>query len=437
MENREQHTHNVTSAECKVIGIILKNPNQMIDLQRLLSEEMFSMEALKIIYRRMSSLFDETYMPDLDMIRNSLASAGLLESVGGEQYLNYLKNLPTEDDYRNVKGYIEIINKAFKSRHILQIGQYVKRLEENIDIVDTVIDDIRERVDYIDTKGFKSNADRISAFLPQAYRNFKEKVNNPGMVGKSTGYQSIDSISGGFRGGNLWVLGGRPSHGKTAFALNSMLKAARRGTKVLMFSLEMNEQQIIERFCALLSMVDHTKIMLGTTTKEEADRVTTAFTRLKELPIYISTVFSLDAGEITKTIKEQHNRNGVEIVWIDYVQLTTERDGDAVHTIGRISRACKLLAKELNIFIGLISQLNRSVEMRDNKRPVKADLRQSGNLEEDADLVAFIYRDEVYNKNDDTNKGKMEFIIDKHRNGAIGMLPLDFRKEIMGIEDGQ
>lgn len=435
-QSNEEQVIDVTSAEHKVIGIILNNPNYLYDLQRQLSFEMFSVESLKIIYKRMVSLFDEQFLPDLDMIRNSLNSAGLLDAVGGEAFLNYLKKLPTEVDYKNVEKYVDIINKAFKSREILKIGKYARRLEENIDVVDTVISDIRERVDYIDTKGFKSNADRISAFLPQTFLNYKEKVNSPGLIGKSTGYQNIDSITGGFRGGNLWVLGGRPSHGKTAFVLNSMLRAAEMGTKSIIFSLEMNEQQIVERLCSLISHVDHTKIMLGIVNKEEDERVEKAFEHLKTLPIWISTIYNLDSSEITKAIKEQNARNGIEVFWIDYVQLTADRDTEAVHALGRISRACKLLAKELNVFVGLVSQLNRNVEMREDKRPNKADLRQSGNLEEDADLVAFIYRDEVYNKNRDDNKGQMEFIIDKHRNGAIGMLPMLFTKETMRIEDG-
>lgn len=435
MDKKEQ-TQNVMSSENKVLGMIFCKPSLMYDLQRQLSEEMFSAEANKIIYERMSSLFDETYLPDISMITESLKSAGLLESVGGEAYLRYLKEGIHETDFSNIKEYLNIISKAFKSRQILKISKYVRRLEDNIDVVDDVLEDIKSKIDYIDTKGFKSNAEKISAFLTQSWKNYVEKVNNPGLIGTTTGYQSLDGITGGYRGGNLWVLGGRPSHGKTAFMLNSVLKVARKGKKSLVFSLEMNEQQIIERLASLISGVEHTKIMLGTTSKAESELVKEAYRELKNLPIFLSTIYDLDAGEITKTIKEKTLKEGIEVVWIDYVQLTTERDTEAVHTIGRISRACKLLAKELDIFIGLVSQLNRSVEMRENKRPRKSDLRQSGNLEEDADLVAFIYRDEVYNKDDESNKGVMEFIIDKHRNGPIGMIPMKFRKETMGINDG-
>jgi len=206
----------------------------------------------------------------------------------------------------------------------------------------------------------------------------------------------------------------------------------------LIYSLEMNEQQLVERFASLISGIDHTKIMLGNLSPAEVDLTMEAFQEMNTLPIMISTIFDLEAGEITREIKRVASMQKIEVVWIDYVQLTTERDGDAVHTIGRISRACKLLSKELDIFIGLVSQLNRNVEMRDDKRPRKADLRQSGNLEEDADLVAFIYRDEIYNKNEEANKGILEFIVDKHRNGPIGTLMMRFRKETMGIvADGE
>jgi len=433
----EQHAHNVNLAESKVLGIVLNKPSYMYEIQKNLSEEMFSVESHKLIYSRMSSLFDETYLPNFDIIKASLSSAGVLESVGGEDFLRYLKGLITEEeDYKNIKNYVNIVVKAFKSREVLKIGKYVRQLEENIDIVDVVVEDIKNKIDYIDTKGFKSDADRIAAFLPDAWRNYKERMENPGLIGVTSGYNTIDSFTGGLREGNLWIIGGRPSHGKTAFALNSTLRTAQDGTGVLFFSLEMNSQQIIDRLVSLISKVEHTKIMLGTTSAEEADLVQAAYKYLKKLPIYLSTIYSLDASEIVRTRKEQVRQHDIKTVWIDYVQLSAERDGDAVHTIGRISRACKLLSKELEIFIGLISQLNRNVEMRDDKRPVKADLRQSGNLEEDADLIAFIYRDEVYNKNDENNKGVLELIVDKHRNGPIGMIPMHFHKETMGIDDG-
>lgn len=436
--NYEQGKQNVTTAECKVLGMVLNSPQYMSEFHRKVNKEVFSIESHRVIWKSMENLFNESFDPDFDLVKTSLQSSNLLETAGGVDYLNYLRNIPSDVDYKNREEYVNIIHKAFKAREILKIGKYVQRLEENIDIVDHVADDIRKKIDFIETSGNRESAAKISSFLYAAWENIKEKVENPGLIGIPTGYGNIDSITGGFRGGNLWVIGGRPSHGKTAFILNSALKTARRGHGVLIYSLEMNEQQIVERFASLISGIDHIKIMLGNLSPEEVEVTKLAFKELSELPIMISTIYDLEAGEITREIKRLHALYNIEVVWIDYVQLTTEREGDAVHTIGRISRACKLLAKELDIFIGLVSQLNRNVEMRDDKRPRKADLRQSGNLEEDADLVAFIYRDEVYNKNEETNKGIMEFIVDKHRNGPIGTLMMKFRKEIMGItEDGE
>jgi len=429
---------NVTTAESKIIGIVLKNPQQMQDFYRQLTHDVFSAQSHKIIWKIMVNLFNESLEPDLDLVRTALQSANLLDTVGGITYLNHLKESPTETDFKNKEKYLSTINKAFKSREILKIGKYVQQLEENIDIVDTVADDIRSKMDFIDTRGNRESAAKISSYLYTAWENLKEKVQNPGIIGITTGFGNVDSITGGFRGGNLWVIGGRPSHGKTAWILNSTLKTARAGHGVLVYSLEMNEQQIVERFASMISGIDHTKIMLGNLSPAEVEAVKDAFQELGTLPILISTIYDLEAGEITREIKRLSTLHKIDVVWIDYVQLTAEREGEAVHTIGRISRACKLLAKELDIFVGLVSQLNRNVEMRDDKRPRKADLRQSGNLEEDADLVAFIYRDEVYNKNEETNKGLLEFIVDKHRNGPIGTLMMKFRKETMGITvDGE
>jgi len=436
--NKEERIQNVITAESKVIGMVLKYPKYMQDFNRKVAHDVFSTEAHKLIWKVMVNLFNESLDPDFDLVVASLQSSDLLATAGGADYIDYLRELPSETDFRNKDEYISIITKAFKSREILKIGKYVQQLENNIDIVDTVADDIRSRIDFIDTRGNRESAAKISSFLYSAWERIKEKVDNPGIVGIPTGFGNVDSITGGFRGGNLWVIGGRPSHGKTAWILNSALRTARKGHSVLIYSLEMNEQQLIERFASLISGIDHTKIMLGTMNPAEVNAVMEAFREMNTLPIIISAIYDLEAGEIVREIKRIHALNKVDVVWIDYVQLTAEREGDAVHTIGRISRACKLLAKELDIFIGLVSQLNRNVEMRDDKRPRKADLRQSGNLEEDADLVAFIYRDEIYNKNEDTNKGILEFIVDKHRNGPIGTLMMRFRKETMGIfADGE
>lgn len=432
---REEPRHDVTSSENKVLGVLLNEPSYMNDIERMLTDEMFSIEAHKIIYRKMTSLRDENLLPDFNLLKNYLESAGLLGAVGGEEYLNYLKDCPEEADYTNLKKYVSIINKAFKSREVLKIGKYVKKLEDNYDVVELVVQDIKDRIDYIDTKGTSGFVSRLSNLLQPAWENIKEKIENPGIIGLPTGYKSIESITGGYRKGNMWIIGGRPSHGKTAFVLNSMYRGAKKGVRTLLFSLEMNEQQIVERLVSIATGIDHIKIMLGNLSKGEADVVKRGFKELNELPIFISTDFELDAGSITKSIKEEVKENEIDTVWIDYVQLTTDRETEAVHTIGRISRTCKLLSKELNIFIGLVSQLNRKVEQRENKRPVKADLRQSGNLEEDADLIAFIYRDEIYNKDDESNEGMLEFIVDKHRNGPIGTLMMQFYENTMRIKD--
>ena len=436
MSEQEQRKRRVREIEGKVLGIILRKPKVLYDIRRKLSDEMFSMESHRIIFRKMAQLFDETSLPNFDMLRNFIDASGLLESAGGEEYLTYLHNLPDVDDEENLETYVELIARAFKSRRILKIAEHVRKLEGNYHVVNDIIFDIRNELEYIDSKGFKSNTAHISAFLPDAWRNTKERVENTGIVGMTTGYQNIDSITGGYRRGQYWIIGGRPSHGKTAFVLNSMIKTARTGVAVLLFSLEMNENQIVDRLASIISRIPHIRIMLGTMNEEEVELLQKTYTKIKELPIHISTTFSLDADEIVRTIKEQAILSKVEVAWIDYVQLTTERETDAVHTIGRISRKCKLLAKELNIFIGIVSQLNRGVEQRDNKRPVKSDLRQSGNLEEDADLIGFIYRDEIYNKDDDSNKGRMEFIVDKHRNGPVGVINLRFNENLMEIADG-
>ena len=214
---------NVTTAESKILGTILKNSQYMYDFHQKLTPDVFSIDSHKIIFKSMVSLFNESFEPDLALVKTSLESANLLEKIGGVEYLHHLKEVTTDIDFKNREKYISIINKAFKSREILKIGKYVQQLEENIEIVDTVADDIRSKMDYIDTRGNRESASKISSFLYKAWEVIKEKVENPGIVGIPTGFGNVDSITGGFRGGNLWIIGGRPSHGKTAWILNSAL----------------------------------------------------------------------------------------------------------------------------------------------------------------------------------------------------------------------
>jgi len=424
----------ITKAEILILSILMAQPELIGKNQDSLSQELFTIEANRIIFSTLLRLATDSFYPNKQLVVNYLSSAGLLDSAGGEEYISSVAGFADESDIRNIDKYISIINNAFKSREVIKLKQIVEVAERNFEVVDIVIEDIQDKLNYISRKGRKSNTQRIGLALSTAWDTLVKKVRHKGTIGTSTGFQSLDAITGGYSGGEYWVIGGRPSHGKSSFILNTSLRSAQQGNAVLLFSLEMNYQSVVERLASLISGVEAIKIRLGTLSQSEVDAVKEAFTQIEQLPIYLSTSYEITSHGIAETIRKYKDMKDIKIVWIDYIQLATERESQAVHTIGAISRMCKLLANELDIFVGVVSQLSRSVEQRDDKRPMKADLRQSGNLEEDADLIAFTYRDELY-KPDADNDGGLELIIRKHRNGPIGTLPMRFNKVTMLIED--
>jgi Replicative DNA helicase len=235
-------------------------------------------------------------------------------------------------------------------------------------------------------------------------------------------------VVGGVAKGDLWIIGARPSMGKTALMCNSALQTARKGTKVLLLSLEMSRQAIIERMLAIETGIPVFNLRLGILDQKDVDKITATVNEIKNLPIFINTKFVPDLSYVESIIRNKKSSENIDIVYLDYIQLLTARDEDSTQELGRISQKLKMLARDLDIGVCILSQLSRDLEKRPSKRPVMSDLRQSGYLEEDADLVAFLYRDEVYNPNTEF-KNVMEFIIRKQRNGSIGTIPLTFESE--------
>jgi replicative DNA helicase len=207
-----------------------------------------------------------------------------------------------------------------------------------------------------------------------------------------------------------------------------------QGIPCLLFSQEMSQRALNERLISMIAEVDHQKIRLGRISDDDFSKIEEAKELLKTIPLYIDSSFFITVDEIVAIIRKHHQLYGIKVVGIDYIQLIVDRGGDATAELGRASRLLKLISNELSITTVIISQLNRDVEKRDNKRPLMSDMRQSGNLEEDADIMAALYRDEVYVENS-PDAGKMEFIIRKARNGPIGTIILNFNKETVNLYD--
>jgi replicative DNA helicase len=212
------------------------------------------------------------------------------------------------------------------------------------------------------------------------------------------------------------------------------MNQAEEGIRSLMFSREMQKQPLMERFISIETGIPLTpNIRMGQLTKTELETISLTLKRIKEYPVFLDTNYSGSLDYVENTVRKYKRLYGIDVVYIDYLQLLAERDENSTQELGRIMRRAKILSLELDIVFAIASQLNRNVELRDNKRPILSDFRQSGNIEEDADLAVGLYRDEYYNQNS-KSKGTMEFIINKHRNGPVGIIPLTFKAETNKIE---
>jgi replicative DNA helicase len=257
----------------------------------------------------------------------------------------------------------------------------------------------------------------------------------PGIPGISTGLRGLDRVTAGKMGGDFWLIAGRPGMGKTALMCNMLLSDAKQNKKGIMFSLEMNKQLLVERMLSITTGIPlYPNIRMGDLNEVELGTIKESLNLFQTYPLYLDTNFIASLEYLETMIRKYKHLKDIDIVYVDYIQLLAERESDQTHAIGRISRKCKLLAEELDITVVAASQLNRTLEGRQNKRPILPDLRQSGNLEEDGDIIVGLYRDKKYNlKTPDPNL--MEAIVLKQRNGPTKTVYLDFKEETNKVKD--
>jgi replicative DNA helicase len=354
-----------------------------------------------------------------------------LDSCGGDKYI---AGLTTQVyDINNFKEFLDFIKKAYKTRTFVGMTTGINLENTKIDSIDNKISTFKDDLDKLLIDSISGGTFKITDLIKESYNTIVTRVQNPGIAGISCGLHKIDEITSGFCGGDLWYIAGRPGAGKTAQACKMVLEMGKSGIPTLYFSKEMSRQPIMDRFLSLDSQVPLFNIRNGYLNQEQLEQVRESAKRLKELPIYIDLDFSSQIEQVEATIRKYKSTNDIKIIFIDYIQILSERDEQQTQELGRISRKLKLLANELSITVIVLSQLNRGVETREDKRPMMSDLRQCGNMEEDADLVIGLYRDEYYHKDNKQNKGKLEFIILKARNGPTGTIMLNFNKNTVDV----
>jgi replicative DNA helicase len=408
--------------EVAVLSILLRFPDTSYSTEGL-RFFMFSSLPHQIIYQEIENLLEKQFLPDAHLIVNSLESSKNLSKVGGKDYIEQL----IKEDFQkeNLKEYTSFIIASYKARSLLSTISGVKSEELNIDNVDFWIDKVKKSLDNLMESSGGTLTVHIGDGIKAAFDAIVARAEHPGIRGSSWGISDIDLATGGKSSGDLWIISGRPSSGKTAVICNSILVDGKNGVPCLLFSKEMNYQILLERLVAIETGIPIQSIRLGFINQEQLKVIADALAEIKKYPIYIDTSFTSDLYYLESTIVRFKSLYNIKNVYIDYLQLLSERDENQTQELGRISRLLKLLANQHELCIMAVSQLNRAVEQRDNKRPLMSDLRQSGSLEEDADFVVGLYREDYYNK-ETTNKGLMEFSILKSRNGPVGTITLKF-----------
>lgn len=419
-----------TEAEASILSAVLIDNSVLLDVLEILEPADFYKSAHKRIFEGMNALFARNEPVDLVTLTNLLRERKLLEEVGGATYLaGLVDSIPLAV---NAQHYARIVHdKAVLRRLIEKSSAIAKRCFEDSGEVDEVIDFAESAVFEISGNKTRQAFYPISQIIESNIDALEERQGNKTLItGVPTGFTYLDNITSGFQKADLIIIAARPSMGKTALALNIARNAAvENNIPVGIFSLEMSKEQLSLRLLCAEARIDSSRLRGGFFTREDWMRLTDAAGTLSETPIFIDDSADISAMSIRAKSRRLKLDKDVGLIIIDYLQLmrgstlAERRDLE----ISDISRSLKALAKELDVPVVALSQLNRKLEERSDKRPQLSDLRESGALEQDADVVAFIYRDEVYNRDENNpNKGKAELIIAKQRNGPIGIVHLTF-----------
>ncbi len=426
-------------AEESILSAILLDNSTLLDVLEVLSPDHFYRTAHQKIFAAISELFSKSEPVDLVTLTNMLRDRNQLEEIGGAAYL--ARVVDTVPSAINVQHYARIVrDKSALRRLIAKANEITQHCYGDGGDLDQVLDFAESAVFEISEDKHQAAFHPISKIIESNIDALEERQGNKALVtGVPTGFTQLDHKTSGFQGSDLIILAARPSMGKTALALNIARNAAvESSVPVAVFSLEMSKESLSERLLCAEARVDSGRLRGGFLNPEDWGRITEAASALSEAPIYIDDSPDISATSIRTKSRRLKMDKELGLIIIDYLQLMKGRPGTERRDleISEISRALKLLAKELNVPVVALSQLNRKLEERSDKRPQLSDLRESGALEQDADVVAFIYRDEVYNKDENNpNRGTAELIIAKQRNGPTGVVPLTFLGQYTRFEN--
>ena len=426
-------------AEEAVLGGMLLSPGAIAAVSEILDQSDFYRESHGRIYRAALALYAKGEPVDAITVVDELEERGELEEVGGRARLHELAALVPAT--ANAAHYARIIREAATLRGLIRSGGEISRLGWE------GVGDPTELVDRAEQIVFDLSQQRVSgdfAHIEELLRESFERItalyeSGTDVTGVPTGFRDIDRLTSGFQAGNLVIVAARPSMGKSAFGLGIAANlAVRLGTPVAIFTLEMSKAEVTQRLMCSEAKVESQRLRTGRLAPEDWPRLTAACDKLAKAPLFVDDTGSVTMMEIrskARRLKSKHPELG--LIVIDYLQLITSGTTaeNRVQEVSQISRNLKLLARDLDIPILAMSQLSRAVEQRHDKRPILSDLRESGSIEQDADLVAFLYRDDYYNGEESEQQGIAEVIVSKHRNGPTDTVKLAFQKRYTKFAD--
>ena len=433
---------NNIEAEEAVLGAILKQPNVMNKVAEILSADYFYLPAHRIIYDALKHLYDNNENIDIISVSENLNYSGKLESVGGRAYINDL--LANTVTTVNVKYYAKIIQEAAIKRSLISAGSEIvsSGYEKQIS-VDEALDSAERLIFDISSQKSSSEMVHVKDIVLDTYQKIEYNYEHKGeLTGIPTSFYALDEITNGLQKSDLIILAARPSMGKTALALNIAQNVAlKANVPVAIFSLEMSKQQLMQRMLCSEAEVDAQRLKTGDLQAKDWEKLANAMNAFSQAPIYVDDTSGCTITDLrAKCRRLKMKEKNLGLIVIDYLQLM-EGVGkeDRLQQISAISRGLKILAKDLDVPVLALSQLSRAVESRTGNKPQLSDLRDSGAIEQDADIVMFIYREDYYKQTEGTEtddntpkaaNGESEIIIAKHRNGPVGSIKLLFQGNI-------
>jgi replicative DNA helicase len=430
--------HNIEAEEA-VLGSLLIDPEALYQVTPFLHGDDFYVQKNAWIYDAILALYERREPIDFVTLCDELERREQLEDVGGAAYITHLVNVVPSAIH--VEAYGHIVENAAVRRRLLNAASRIAQVAYQEK------EDVNQSVDQAEQALFSVSERRITRELTpiqDVVRSYYDRIeylyaHQGEPLGVPTGFIDIDRLLGGFQRSDFIIIAARPSVGKTSLCLSMARNAARYGKHVAIFSLEMSAEQIVQRIVSAETGIDTQRLRLGDLRgQEEWSLFTQAVAKIHDLPVYIDDTPSISVTQMRTKARRLHMENKIDLIFVDYLQLMTAegRSENRVQEVSYISRALKGLARELDVPVVSASQLSRAVEQRTDKRPMLSDLRESGSLEQDADVVMFIYRDEMYHP-DTEMKNIAEVLVSKHRNGPTGVVQLFFRHRLAQFLDAE